>query len=225
MVSQPGSAPTSSPERRGYRGLAKARPTLRLVRDRDAKPPAKIAPAIVVAIPEEERPKNPRGRPRRLVLRPERESATQRLERISNRVEYRRELQALEALRPKTRSECAPRRLALVSHLEEGDERRVHAPCPWVRCRFHLHTDVAPDGSITFIGGDLSRTCVLDVVDANPDGLTREEIATVAGHTDERTRIVERRLEKKIREMRDREDFEDVDDCATHAIERASLYG
>lgn len=77
---------------------------------------------------------------------------------------------------------------------------RIHRPCPFVSCRFHLHTDVQ-HGTVTILGGDIANTCTLDVVEEHPEGVTREEIASILRVSEERTRFHERRIEKKLRAM------------------------
>lgn len=46
----------------------------------------------------------------------------------------------------------------------------------------------------------MARTCALDVIDQHPEGLRREEIADVLGVIPERTRMMERMYEAKLRE-------------------------
>lgn len=89
---------------------------------------------------------------------------------------------------------------------------KVHRPCPFVSCRHHLHVDVhettrrvrgqeVQHATVTVLGGDIAHTCALDVVDEHPDGLSREEIAAVLRVSEERTRIAERAMERKLRGM------------------------
>lgn len=104
--------------------------------------------------------------------------------------------------RPKTRGECAG----------------VPRPCPFVGCRHHLAIDVSEDGALTVTGGrgvrlksdptarevdrfvgaavrrmDAGASCVLDVADRNPDGLTLEEVGGHLAVTRERIRQIETR--------------------------------
>jgi hypothetical protein len=93
----------------------------------------------------------------------------------------------------------------LVAHLDDGDPYKVHKPCPFVSCRFHLHADVGTDGVVTVLSTeqtplDIAHTCVLDVIDEHPDGVTREEIAVIERVSEERTRFRDRRIEKRLRE-------------------------
>jgi hypothetical protein len=85
----------------------------------------------------------------------------------------------LEAVRPKTRSECA-----------EGPR-----PCPHVSCRHHLYLDVSPKtGAIKLNFPDLevwemSISCALDVAD---DGATTlEDVGAILNLTRERIRQLE----------------------------------
>lgn len=124
---------------------------------------------------------------------------------MANREELRKELAEVEALRPRTRGDCHKVRLALVADLPEGDPFKVHRPCPFISCRYHLHADVAPNGVVTVLSTeetplDIAHTCALDVVDEHPDGVSREEIAVITRTSEERTRIVDRRLERALRE-------------------------
>lgn len=123
---------------------------------------------------------------------------------MSNRVEYRRELAEVAALRPRTRGDCHRVRLALVADLDDDDPMRIHRPCPFVSCAHHLHVDVheTPQGraTVTILGGDIAHTCALDVVDEHPDGVSREEVARVLRVSEERTRIFDRQIEKRLRE-------------------------
>lgn len=126
-------------------------------------------------------------------------------ERVANRSEYARELADVEALRPKTRGDCHKVRLALVADLPEGDPFKVHRPCPFVSCRYHLHADVAPNGVVTVLSTDdmpldIAHTCVLDIVDEHPDGVSREEVAQILRVSEERTRISDRKVERLLRE-------------------------
>lgn len=94
--------------------------------------------------------------------------------------------------RPKTRGECV-----------DGPR-----PCPWVSCRAHLALEVNPENGSVKInfphifdrGGtpDLSlmpATCALDVADANPRGVTLEEVGIYTNTVMERGRqLVEEAL-------------------------------
>jgi len=78
---------------------------------------------------------------------------------------------------PRTRAEC------------------VHGPrpCPWVACRHNLLVDVSFAGSLyysraayAYLHGDglpPAQSCVLDVVDAHPEGVPLEMIGAVYGVT------------------------------------------
>lgn len=94
---------------------------------------------------------------------------------------------------PKTRAEC-------VNGIR---------PCPFVRCRHHLYLDVRKtrDGKsdtlrINFPHLDpteMAETCSLDLADANPDGLTLEEMGQVLNITRERARQLEHAALRKLR--------------------------
>ena len=82
----------------------------------------------------------------------------------------------VEALRPRTRSEC------------KGGMR----PCPFILCKYHLYLDVSPrTGSIKLNFPDLDvdelkESCVLDVADRG--GITIEALADIMNLTRERIR-------------------------------------
>lgn len=139
------------------------------------------------------------GRPVRPTFHATRETRDQRTARAHTRKSHRRELAELPALRPRTRGDCHRVRLSLVSHLADDDPRRIHQPCPFVSCRYHLHADVDARGTIVLYDLDIRHTCTLDVVDDRPEGVSREEIAVITRVTEERTRVYERQLEAKIR--------------------------
>lgn len=96
------------------------------------------------------------------------------------------ELAQLEALRPRTRAECA-------------DGVR---PCPYVSCRHHLYLDVNPEtGSIKLNFPDLEpdeieHSCALDVADEG--GRTLEAVGKIVNLTRERIRQVETRALLRI---------------------------
>lgn len=129
---------------------------------------------------------------RRQVRAPIMRNHTQNVGRIgkawmeSESHEYRAEMRALNTLRPRSYAECLARDIG-------GD-----TPCFHMRCVWHLALDVNPDtGSIKLRNPghdglpDMSGpTCALRMVDANPDGMTLEEIATVTTITRERVRQI-----------------------------------
>lgn len=87
--------------------------------------------------------------------------------------------------RPRTRAECC-----------DGPR-----PCPWVACRYHLALDVTPTGTIVIAHDDPTQmevTCALDVAEAG--GVTLEVVGGLMGFTRERSRQIEARLAKKLRE-------------------------
>lgn len=93
-------------------------------------------------------------------------------------------------MRPKTRAECRPVRERLVRHLPVDDPYRIHAPCPFVGCRFHLHADVG-DGGITLYERSIEHTCALDIADKG--ATSHEAIAEILGLTAEGVRLAELR--------------------------------
>jgi hypothetical protein len=66
-----------------------------------------------------------------------------------------------------------------------GDCKGGFRPCPWVSCRHHLLLNVVGCQVLRPHGHDdpslLVETCALDVVDANPDGLSVEAVAQLTG--------------------------------------------
>lgn len=139
------------------------------------------------------------GRPVRPTFHARRETRDQRTARTQTRAAYRRELAELDTLRPRTRGDCHRVRLALVAALPAEHPYRVHQPCPFIGCRYHLHADVDAKGTLVLYDLDIRHTCALDVVDDRPEGVSREEIAVIARVTEERTRVAERHVEAKIR--------------------------
>lgn len=94
------------------------------------------------------------------------------------------ELTLLEELKPATRGECHAARREIVKRLgNHGWDDGETPPCPWVRCRYHLHVDVEPvnvaQEDTMFASGDVvethrikvhesaspEHTCMLDAVD------------------------------------------------------------
>lgn len=110
-------------------------------------------------------------------------------------------------IRPKTRADCHTVRDRLTAHLDDADPYRVHRPCPFVSCRYHLHVDVEEaTGVVTVMSTettplDIAHTCVLDVIDEHPEGVSREELAIIDRTSEERGRFRERRIERKAREL------------------------
>ena len=100
-------------------------------------------------------------------------------------------LDALEEAQPRTRAECPSR----------------SEPCPFVACRYHLWTDFWPRGRVreTRVFGDLEHTCVLNEVEANPDGMTLEAVGALLGVSREYIRQVE---ENAVGKIRGRDDIE-----------------
>lgn len=121
------------------------------------------------------------------------------------------ELAALDLLRPRIRSQCAPVRASIVAHLDIDDPVRAAAPCPFVSCRYHLHVDRSARRIELHPEAPWEHTCVLDVVDSvaapaeEPDvedsgprrldelgeGLSYEMIAPILGSSHEHVRDVE----------------------------------
>jgi len=94
------------------------------------------------------------------------------------------------ARRPQTRGEC------------EGGAR----PCPYVGCRANTYLETAHYRRALRINyGDRAPedvpptdSCVLDLVDAHPNGMTLKEVALVLGCTRERVRQIEVTAMKKL---------------------------
>lgn len=89
-------------------------------------------------------------------------------------VDYVEEKRRLDLLQPKTRGECHAARAAMYADLPDGHPTKEQAPCPWMRCRYHLHLDVVPvvidgmdaDEVVHHQDAPYDHTCVLDAVDA-----------------------------------------------------------
>lgn len=80
---------------------------------------------------------------------------------------------------PKVRADCLP-----------GGKNSAR-PCGWTTCRHSL----AAEGSTT-------ESCVLDVVDRSPGGITLEEVGDLLQVTRERIRQIETRALKRIGRLR-----------------------
>ncbi len=97
----------------------------------------------------------------------------------------------LEALRPRTRSECAT----------------AQRPCPHVSCRHHLYLDVSPKtGAIKLNFPDLEPwqlpvSCALDI--AEDGGRTLEDVGEIMNLTRERIRQLELKALSKLEAIRD----------------------
>ncbi len=76
-------------------------------------------------------------------------------------------------------------------------------PCPWVRCKWHLAIDVTRTGGIfinqpRFLDLDYFRdSCTLDVIEANPDGVTLDVVGQMFGISRERIRQLQDRAEER----------------------------
>lgn len=90
-------------------------------------------------------------------------------------VDYVEEKRRLDMLQPKTRGECASARAAMYEDLPDGHPTKEQAPCPWMRCRYHLHLDVVPvvidgldaDEVVHHQDAPYEHTCVLDFIEAS----------------------------------------------------------
>jgi hypothetical protein len=108
--------------------------------------------------------------------------------------------EALEADRPRLRSDC----------------RNGARPCVFVSCKYNLYIDVNPvTGSIKFnFPGkeiwELEETCALDI--AEKGGITLEEIGELMNLTRERVRQLENDALHKVR----REGFDPADDDSAY---------
>lgn len=92
----------------------------------------------------------------------------------------RKEIAAMEKLRPKTRDDC----------------REGLRPCPWVSCRHHLFLEITPSGNIRInLPGkepwELENSCALDMSERG--GMTLEDVSRLFSLTRERVRQLEER--------------------------------
>lgn len=78
-------------------------------------------------------------------------------------------------------------------------------PCPLVGCKWNLYLSVRREGTIHFTfphrepdNMETDASCVMDVVDANPDGITLEEAGRRMNLTRERIRQIEVKIMRKI---------------------------
>ncbi len=77
-----------------------------------------------------------------------------------------------------------------------GDCRSGPRPCPYVGCKYHLASDVLPDGSLRLAFGEdvqalseMKETCALDV--AEQHDMTLDRLAELSNLTRERVRQIE----------------------------------
>lgn len=93
------------------------------------------------------------------------------------------DVEDMQKERPKTRQDCAS----------------VQRPCPWVGCKHNLYLTINPaNGAIKFNFPHIEpenmperHSCVLDVVEDNPDGATLEQVGALTNMTRERIRQIE----------------------------------
>ena len=99
--------------------------------------------------------------------------------------------------RPKTRADCVS----------------MPRPCPFVGCKYHLATDVLPDGSLRMAFGvdidalsDMPATCALDV--AAETTVTLDRVARISNLTRERVRQIEVKAAAQLRHRMPSQDEE-----------------
>ena len=102
----------------------------------------------------------------------------------------RRQLPVLDpSTMPRVRADCLP------------GGCNAARPCPWTCCR---HNIAAEPG---WSGGD---SCVLDVTDRNPAGVTLEQVGDLLGLTRERIRQLEVRVLGRIARARAAKELRDL---------------
>lgn len=97
---------------------------------------------------------------------------------LAERAELAADVAQLDALRPRTRGECA----------------NGVRPCPWAGCRHHLLLSVGRAGSLMYAGparcpSELGDTCALDVAERGDS--TLEQVGQALRVTRERARQLE----------------------------------
>jgi DNA-directed RNA polymerase specialized sigma24 family protein len=119
-----------------------------------------------------------------------------------------RMLPVVEPERPRVRSECGTIRPcphyrcvhhALIERPLRGEERRRNS-VPWLPGA-RLHPAARDAKSLSDALSKLPSSCVLDAVDAAPDGLTLPEVGAVLGISGEAVRLIERRALHKMRDV------------------------
>lgn len=76
------------------------------------------------------------------------------------------EMDELLMLKPKIRADCHDIRALLVKDLPDDDERKIHKPCPFVSCRYHMGHIYLPNGKIRVLEDfPIDCSCCLDVVE------------------------------------------------------------
>jgi hypothetical protein len=103
-----------------------------------------------------------------------------------------------DQMRPRTREDCAG----------------VLRPCPYVTCRHNLFVDgtEGKDGRSYLKKScaepdqmDPKSSCVLDVVEDNPDGMSQGDVARAMGLTQQRVDQLERSASEKLKGWSDHE--------------------
>ena len=107
-----------------------------------------------------------------------------------------------ENRRPRTREGC----------------KEIARPCTCVSCKFNTFLEVKDTGSLSLTFGaiepdqmDPTTSCVLDIIDQNPEGMTLEEIGDVLHITREGIRQIEERTLTRLRDELEKEGIEFAD--------------
>lgn len=106
----------------------------------------------------------------------------------TQRITEEMEARGIDTSRPTKRSECP-----------------ITRPCPFVGCVYHLYLDVTNKGTIKFnFWGiepwDMQDSCVLDIAEEYPNGLSLTDIGQYVGLTRERIRQIEKEALKQLKE-------------------------
>jgi hypothetical protein len=81
-----------------------------------------------------------------------------------------------------------------------ADCSSIPRPCPRTACKYNL-TGLTRGGGLPSPTGLAATNCVLDVVDAHPDGIDQDTLAAAFGYTKIWVRAIEYRGLKALREQ------------------------
>ena len=113
-------------------------------------------------------------------------------------------------------------RFGFVAHRDVDDPVRIAAPCPFARARsIYTSTSGAAMGRSRSWVERLNAPARWTLSMRTQTGLSREEIAIVSGYSDERSRIVQRRIEVFARQHFNIDDFEEASEAGESPLARA----
>lgn len=83
-----------------------------------------------------------------------------------------------------------------------GDCVNVQRPCPWVSCKYHLATNVKPNGTLEYVYHsvsitDITESCALDV--AEQGGLSSYDVGKYLNLSGQQIKNIEKEALKKLK--------------------------